>query len=133
MLTIFSSWFKLINANLAVPMRNTRNTLAESSVKWHPPCCFLLYPKHFVSSSVIRWRFVLSMFKFFSCLCCYPCIVTGALSGMPAVKAFALYAGMALLLDFLLQMTCFIGLFSLDTARQEVSLMLPNSLSHIRY
>lgn len=52
---------------------------------------------------------------------------------MPAVKAFALYAGMALLLDFLLQMTCFIGLFSLDTARQEVSLILPNSLSHIRY
>lgn len=39
---------------------------------------------------------------------------------MPAVKAFALYAGMALLLDFMLQMTCFIGLFSLDTARQEV-------------
>jgi hypothetical protein len=43
---------------------------------------------------------------------------------MPAVKAFALYAGMALLLDFLLQMTCFIGLFSLDTARQEVNFHL---------
>ncbi len=42
---------------------------------------------------------------------------------MPAVKAFALYAGMALLLDFLLQMTCFIGLFSLDTARQEVNII----------
>lgn len=39
---------------------------------------------------------------------------------MPAVKAFALYAGMALLLDFLLQITCFISLLSLDTARQEV-------------
>ena len=38
---------------------------------------------------------------------------------MPAVKAFALYAGMALLLDFLLQITCFIGLLSLDTSRQE--------------
>lgn len=48
------------------------------------------------------------------------CFFLGALSGMPAVKAFALYAGMALLLDFLLQMTCFIGLFSLDTGRQEV-------------
>ncbi|XP_046440760.1 NPC intracellular cholesterol transporter 1-like isoform X2 [Daphnia pulex] len=47
------------------------------------------------------------------------CFFLGALSDMPAVKAFALYAGMALLLDFLLQMTCFIGLFSLDTARQE--------------
>ena len=39
---------------------------------------------------------------------------------MPAVKAFALYAGMALRLDFFLQMTCFVGLFTLDTARQEV-------------
>ena len=39
---------------------------------------------------------------------------------MPAVRAFALYAGMALLLDFFLQMTCFIGLLSLDTSRQEV-------------
>ena len=27
----------------------------------------------------------------------------GALSGMPAVRAFALYAGMALLIDFLMQ------------------------------
>jgi len=47
------------------------------------------------------------------------CFFLGSLSGMPAVKAFALYAGMALLLDFLLQITCFIGLLSLDTARQE--------------
>ncbi len=39
---------------------------------------------------------------------------------MPAVKGFALYAGMALLLDFILQITCFISLLSLDTARQEV-------------
>ena len=39
---------------------------------------------------------------------------------MPAIKTFALYAGMALLLDFLLQITCFIGLLSLDTARQNV-------------
>ena len=28
---------------------------------------------------------------------------TGALSGMPAVRAFALYAGMALLIDFVMQ------------------------------
>ena len=46
--------------------------------------------------------------------------LTGALSGMPAVKAFALYAGMALFLDFLLQITCFVSLLTLDTARQEV-------------
>ena len=49
------------------------------------------------------------------------CFFLGALSGMPAVRAFALYAGMALLLDFLLQITCFISLLSLDTARQEVT------------
>ena len=47
-------------------------------------------------------------------------LFAGSLSTMPAVKAFALYAGMALLLDFFLQMTCFIGLLSLDTSRQEV-------------
>jgi Niemann-Pick C1 protein len=37
---------------------------------------------------------------------------------MPAVKAFALYAGMALFIDFLLQITCFVSLLALDTARQ---------------
>ena len=37
---------------------------------------------------------------------------------MPAVKAFALYAGMALLIDFILQITCFISLLTLDTIRQ---------------
>lgn len=37
---------------------------------------------------------------------------------MPAVKAFALYAGMALLVDFLLQITCFVSLLTLDTVRQ---------------
>lgn len=40
---------------------------------------------------------------------------------MPAVKAFALYAGMALLIDFLLQITCFVSLLALDTIRQTVS------------
>lgn len=38
---------------------------------------------------------------------------------MPAVRAFALYAGMALLFDFLLQITCFVSLLSLDTLRQS--------------
>jgi len=47
------------------------------------------------------------------------CFFLGSLSTMPAVKAFALYAGMALMMDFFLQMTCFIGLLSLDTSRQE--------------
>ena len=50
----------------------------------------------------------------------YVCF-SGALSDMPAVKAFALYAGLALLIDFLLQITCFVSLLSLDTVRQAVS------------
>lgn len=39
---------------------------------------------------------------------------------MPAVRAFALYAGMALLVDFALQVTCFVSLLALDTVRQAV-------------
>lgn len=46
------------------------------------------------------------------------CFFLGGLSDMPAVKAFALYAGMALIIDFLLQITCFVSLLSLDTVRQ---------------
>ncbi|XP_055386647.1 NPC intracellular cholesterol transporter 1 isoform X2 [Condylostylus longicornis] len=46
------------------------------------------------------------------------CFFLGSLSDMPAVKAFALYAGMALLIDFLLQITCFVSLLTLDTKRQ---------------
>lgn len=47
------------------------------------------------------------------------CFFLGSLSDMPAVRAFALYAGMALLIDFLLQITCFVSLLTLDTLRQE--------------
>lgn len=46
------------------------------------------------------------------------CFFLGGLSDMPAVKAFALYAGMALLIDFILQITCFISLLALDSRRQ---------------
>ncbi|XP_071876113.1 Niemann-Pick type C-1a isoform X3 [Bombus fervidus] len=46
------------------------------------------------------------------------CFFLGGLSDMPAVKAFALYAGMALLVDFVLQVTCFVSLLALDTVRQ---------------
>lgn len=46
------------------------------------------------------------------------CFFLGALSDMPAVKAFALYAGMALIVDFILQISCFVSLLSLDTVRQ---------------
>ena len=47
------------------------------------------------------------------------CFFLGSLSDMPAVRAFALYAGMALLIDFFMQVTCFVALISLDMARQE--------------
>uniref|UniRef100_A0A1B6E9U7 SSD domain-containing protein n=1 Tax=Clastoptera arizonana TaxID=38151 RepID=A0A1B6E9U7_9HEMI len=48
-------------------------------------------------------------------LCCF---FLGGLSDMPAVKAFALYAAMALFFDFIFQVTCFISLLTLDTSRQ---------------
>ena len=48
------------------------------------------------------------------------CSLTGALSDMPAVKTFALYATVALLLDFLFQITCFVSLLALDDRRYEV-------------
>ncbi|XP_071955334.1 NPC intracellular cholesterol transporter 1-like [Antedon mediterranea] len=43
----------------------------------------------------------------------------GALSDMPAVKAFSLYAATAVFIDFLLQITCFIAVLALDSGRQE--------------
>ncbi|KAG8185077.1 hypothetical protein JTE90_029694 [Oedothorax gibbosus] len=47
------------------------------------------------------------------------CFFIGTLTEMPAVKIFALYAGVALLVNFFLQMTCFLVLFNLDSKRQE--------------
>jgi Niemann-Pick C1 protein len=47
------------------------------------------------------------------------CFLIGALSDMPAVKTFALYATVALLLDFLFQITCFVSLLALDDRRYE--------------
>lgn len=38
---------------------------------------------------------------------------------MPAVHTFSLFAGMAVLIDFLLQITCFVSLLGLDIKRQE--------------
>ncbi|MBN3319307.1 NPCL1 protein, partial [Atractosteus spatula] len=49
------------------------------------------------------------------------CFFLGALSSMPAVKSFALYAALAVLMDFLLQMTAFVALLSLDARRQDAS------------
>ncbi|KYO48265.1 NPC intracellular cholesterol transporter 1 [Alligator mississippiensis] len=43
----------------------------------------------------------------------------GTLSTMPAVRTFSLFAGMAVFIDFLLQITCFVSLLGLDVKRQE--------------
>ncbi|XP_046362428.2 NPC intracellular cholesterol transporter 1-like [Haliotis rufescens] len=43
----------------------------------------------------------------------------GALTDMPAVKIFSLYAAMAVFFDFLLQITCLVALMCLDAKRQE--------------
>ena len=59
-------------------------------------------------------------------LCCvkiYPCFL-GALSNMPAVKVFSLYASVAVFVNFLLQVTCFVALMSLDVRRQQVCIEL---------
>ncbi|XP_053207752.1 NPC intracellular cholesterol transporter 1-like [Panonychus citri] len=46
------------------------------------------------------------------------CFFIGALTPMPAVRIFALYAAVALVINFVLQMTCFLSIFVLDTRRQ---------------
>lgn len=48
------------------------------------------------------------------------CFFIGSLSDMPVVRSFALYAAMALVFNFLLQMSCFIGLLALDAKRKTV-------------
>ncbi len=44
--------------------------------------------------------------------------VLGALTPMPAVKIFSLYASLAVFLDFVLQITCFVSLLTLDCKRE---------------
>lgn len=50
------------------------------------------------------------------------CFFIGSLSDMPVVKAFALYATMALVFNFLFQISCLVGLLALDT--KYVSVLL---------
>ncbi|XP_051944348.1 NPC intracellular cholesterol transporter 1 [Hippocampus zosterae] len=45
----------------------------------------------------------------------------GALSNMPAVRTFSLFAGLAVFIDFLLQISCFVSLLGLDLKRQEAN------------
>lgn len=46
----------------------------------------------------------------------------GVLTKMPAVRVFAMYACMAVFIDFLLQISCFVALMTLDAKRQLVCL-----------
>lgn len=50
--------------------------------------------------------------------CC--CFAIGSISDMPAVRTFALYAAVAILIDFLLQVTAFVALMSFDQNRYMV-------------
>ncbi|XP_066513297.1 NPC intracellular cholesterol transporter 1-like [Hoplias malabaricus] len=43
----------------------------------------------------------------------------GSLSNMPAVKTFSCFAALAVFIDFLLQISCFVSLLGLDIKRQE--------------
>uniref|UniRef100_A0A668AVG5 Niemann-Pick disease, type C1 n=1 Tax=Myripristis murdjan TaxID=586833 RepID=A0A668AVG5_9TELE len=45
----------------------------------------------------------------------------GALSNMPAVRTFSMFAGLAVFIDFLLQISCFVSLLGLDARRQEAN------------
>ncbi|XP_048662393.1 NPC intracellular cholesterol transporter 1 isoform X1 [Marmota marmota marmota] len=56
---------------------------------------------------------------FLSSFCETSAFFFGALSVMPAVHTFSLFAGLAVFIDFLLQITCFVSLLGLDIQRQE--------------
>lgn len=47
------------------------------------------------------------------------CFAIGTISQMPAVKTFAIYATLAIFLDFFLQITAFVALLSVDQERYE--------------
>ena len=49
----------------------------------------------------------------------FACFAIGAISEMPAVKTFAMYAAVAILLDFLLQITAFVALMAIDESRYQ--------------
>ncbi|XP_011332296.2 NPC intracellular cholesterol transporter 1 homolog 1b [Ooceraea biroi] len=49
------------------------------------------------------------------------CFLIGAFSSMPAVNTFAMYASLSILINFLLQITAFVALLSLDSKRAETN------------
>lgn len=56
------------------------------------------------------------------CTCSeFCCFAIGSLSDMPAVNTFAIYAAVAVLLDFIFQITAFVAIMCLDQKRYQVS------------
>ncbi|XP_050308286.1 NPC intracellular cholesterol transporter 1 homolog 1b-like [Anthonomus grandis grandis] len=49
------------------------------------------------------------------------CFAIGSLSSMPAVKTFAIYSTVAIVIDFLLQITAFVALLAIDQKRYEAN------------
>lgn len=47
---------------------------------------------------------------------------------MPAVRAFSAYAALAVFINFLLQITCFVSMLTLDSRRQEVGRIFQNEI-----
>ncbi|KAI4905204.1 hypothetical protein NFI96_011036 [Prochilodus magdalenae] len=60
---------------------------------------------------------------FLSSFCETVVFFLGSLSNMPAVKSFSFFAGLAIIIDFLLQISCFVSLLGLDLKRQEKNRM----------
>lgn len=54
--------------------------------------------------------------------CC--CFGIGSLTDMPAVRTFALYSTVAILVNFILQITAFVALMTIDQMRYEVMLKI---------
>lgn len=52
------------------------------------------------------------------------CFGIGSLNEMPAVKTFALYATVAICFNFLLQITAFVALMTIDLIRYNVRILL---------
>lgn len=51
------------------------------------------------------------------------CFAIGSLSDMPAVNTFAMYASVAIILDFMFQITAFVALMTIDQRRFNVRVL----------
>lgn len=70
-----------------------------------PVLCQICYPNCFISHLFISHLFIY--------------LFLGAMSNMPAVKVFSLYAAVAVFIDFIFQITWFVAFMYLDAKRQE--------------